>query len=506
MTRVIGQPAPVYDVVIVGGGVVGSITAYRLSGHGISVCLLEKEADLAAGATGANSAIVHAGYDPVPGTLKARYNVEGSRLFPSLCAELGVPFVRNGSLVLAFSEEEHRHLAGLLENGCRNGVEGLELLTADRARALEPALAGGIHSALLAPSGSIVCPYELTFASAETALRNGVDFFFEHEVTGIERPAPGGGFLLRCATRRGQGPERRITARLVVNAAGAFADRISAMAGDASFTITPRRGEYAILDKQYGRPVGHTVFQTPTERGKGVLVTPAVDGNMIIGPNAHAVADPDDTATTTGGMDEVWSSALRSVPSLDRSASIRTFAGIRATPSTHDFIVGESRETEGLFQAAGIESPGLTASPAISKALEEAVIGRLRRSGRAVGPRPGAVSGRVEPIRFRRLGLAEQAALLAADPRYANVICRCENITEPEIIDAIRRTLGEVTVNGIKMRTRAGMGRCQGGFCLPRVMGIIARETGMEESEITLSGTGSRILSGRTRDGGRAEP
>ncbi|MHB8962127.1 MAG: FAD-dependent oxidoreductase [Saccharofermentanales bacterium] len=499
MTQNSRQPAPFYDVVIVGGGVVGSLVAYRLSQYNISICLLDKEADLATGATGANSAIVHAGYDPKPGSMKAKYNVEGNLLFQTLCDTLGVPFIRNGSLVLAFNEQEHSQLAGLLQNGRINGVPGLEMLRAEQVRNLEPSVSGEVYSALLAPTGGIVCPYELTFAAAEVAYDNGAGFLFEHEVTRISRDDKDGRFTLTCATSKGHGPIIQIEAGLVVNAAGVYSDKVSAMAGDRSFAITPRRGEYSIVDKQIGRHVRHTIFQAPTEKGKGILVTPAVDENIIVGPNARFIDDPSDTSTTAEGIEEIWANALRSVPSLDRSYSIRAFSGIRATSSTHDFIVGESAAVPGLFQAAGIESPGLTAAPAIAAVLEESVVGTIRRSGKAITVKPGITMNRKAPVKFRSLELDAQNELLASNPLYANVVCRCENVTEPEVIDAIRRTIGEVTVNGIKMRTRSGMGRCQGGFCLPRILAIVARETGMDETDITLSGTGSEILTGRTR-------
>lgn len=505
MTQNDKQPAPLYDVVIVGGGVVGSLAAYRLSKYNISVCLLDKEADLATGATGANSAIVHAGYDPKPGSLKAKYNVEGNLLFQPLCETLGVPFIRNGSLILSFNEQEHSKLVELLQNGRINGVPGLEILRAEQVRQLEPSVSADVFSALLAPTGGIVCPYELTFAAAEVAYRNGADFLFEHEVTGISRDGTDGGFTLTCRTSKGLGPVRLIGAGLVLNAAGVFSDRISAMAGDSSFIITPRRGEYSIVDKQLGRLIRHTIFQTPTEKGKGILVTPAVDENIIVGPNARIIDDPSDTSTTAEGIREIWTQALKSIPSLDQSYSIRTFSGIRATPSTHDFIVGESGIVRGLFQAAGIESPGLTAAPAIAAALEEAIVGAIRHKGKAVSVKQNITLSREAPVKFRLLGLDDQNGLLESNPLYANVVCRCENVTEPEIICAIHRTIGMVTVNGIKMRTRSGMGRCQGGFCLPRILAIIARETGTDEADITLSGTGSGVLTGRTRNIGKSE-
>lgn len=487
-----------YDVVIIGGGVSGCLTAYRLSEFDLSVCLIEKESDLACGATGANSAIVHSGYDPEPDSAKARFNVEGNRLFEDLCRDLGVPFVRNGSLTIAFSDEENVKLQALLERGRLNGVPGLEILSGEEARRLEPSLSDKVRSALHAPTGGIVCPYELTFAAAEIAYTNGTKFFFEKEVAAIERRiSPEEGFEITCLDRKDADNIFVLYGRIVVNAAGAYADRISSLAGDDTFEIIPRRGEYSIVDKQIGRLIKHTIFQAPTDKGKGVLVTPAVDENIIVGPNAHRVTDPGDTETTGEGIDEIWAMAGKSVPSLKRAFSIRDFAGIRATPSTHDFILGEAPGVRDFFRAAGIESPGLTAAPAFTEVLVSEMIARLMPEGPVI--KKDAVMTRKAPVRFRDLDLKEQEKLLTEDPLYANVICRCENITEAEIVDAVHRTIGEVTVNGVKMRTRAGMGRCQGGFCLPKVIALIARETGQPAECVTLAGAGSDILTGRTR-------
>ena len=487
-----------YDVVIIGGGVSGCLIAYRLSGYDISVCLIEKEADLACGATGANSAIVHSGYDPEPGTKKAHYNVSGNRMFGDLCRDLGVPFVQNGSLIIAFNTQEHAKIEKLFERGTANGVPGLKILTATETLAMEPAVSNEVYSALYAPSGGIVCPYELTFAASETAYNNGTQFLFETEVTAIHRDASSGdSFTVTCRDRKSGNEEFMVKARTIVNAAGAFADKVSAMAGDDSFRIIPRRGEYSIVDKQIGKLVRHTIFQAPTEKGKGVLVTPAVDENIIVGPNAQQVESPDDTATTREGREEIWGSAVKSVPALNRSFSIRDFAGIRATPSTHDFIIGEAPGIPGFYRAAGIESPGLTAAPAFSEDIGKLIIARLMPDHPKY--REASVMTRKPPVRFRNLSPETQGELIAQEPLYSNVICRCENITEAEIVDAIRRTIGEVTVNGIKMRTRAGMGRCQGGFCLPRVISIIARETGRPAESVTMAGAGSDIITGRTR-------
>lgn len=480
--------------------------SYRLSQYDFSVCLLEKEADLAMEETSANSAIVHAGYDPVPGSAKAKYNVLGNSMMEPLCEALHVPFVRNGSLVLGFTAEDRDHLSLLLDRGKANGVEGLEILSQEQVLKMEPNLSTEILCALYAPTGGIVCPYELTLAASEAAHQNGVEYRFEHEVVQIRTKtkktagaydSADARFEVTCRVS-GSSRMRRLTCRFLINAAGAFSDRISAMAGDASFTIIPRRGEYMILDKTFPYKVGHTIFQTPSANGKGVLVTPTVDGNTLIGPNAQEIADPSDDRITQEGQNEIFRQALRSVPSLDRRWMIRSFAGIRSTPSTHDFILRESDAVKGFFQAAGIESPGLTSAPAIAAEMERLITEAFPKKPM----KKAAISMRREPaVRFKDLSREEQLQKIRENPLYAQVVCRCEHVTEAEIVDSIRRPLGARTVNGVKLRTRAGMGRCQSGFCLPRILPILAREWGVPEEKITLFGTGSEIIKGRTRYG-----
>jgi glycerol-3-phosphate dehydrogenase len=509
--------APDFDVVIIGGGVIGSLISYQLSKYEIKVCLVEKEADLAMEETSANSAIVHAGYDPEPGSNKAKFNILGNEMMEPLCNALNVPFERNGSLVLAFTPEDKEHLLFLMDRGRTNGVKGLAILSPEEVFEMEPFLSKEILCALIAPSGGIVCPYELTLAASEVAHRNGVEYRFEHEVTGIRRmrtlpayfevtcsiPGPVASVFRKMdhssPEQTAGAPARRkekITCRFVVNAAGAFADVISRMAGDDSFFIIPRRGEYIVLDKTIPCKVRHTVFQTPSAKGKGVLVTPTVEGNMLVGPNAQPVSDPSDTRTTEEGLNEVFQLAKKSVPSLDRKWMIRSFAGIRSTPSTHDFILGESAAVKGFFQAAGIESPGLTSAPAIASELERNILD-------AFSTKPGLKSSyrtkRKVTVRFRDLSREEQREKIKENPLYAQMICRCEQITEAEVIESIHRPLGAKTINGVKLRTRAGMGRCQSGFCLPRLLPILARELGVPEEAVSLFGTGSEMIKGRTR-------
>lgn len=488
-----------YDTIIIGGGVIGSLISFRLSKYQFSTALLEKEADLAMEESGANSAIVHAGYDPEPGSKKAFYNILGNREMEPLCQQLQVPFRRNGSLVLAFNREEEDQLRRLLERGKTNGVPDLVLLSRNELLKLEPAVSKESVCALYAPTGGIVCPYELTLAAGETACRNGVDFYFEHEVTKIQK-GNDGLFTVSCHIPDPDNLKSFLTqtfqCRFLINASGAYADKVSAMAGDASFTITPRRGEYLVMDKMVGNLVQHTIFQAPSVKGKGVLVTPSVDGNLLIGPNAQVVGDPSDKRTTAAGMQEIWELARKSVPSIDKRWIIRSFSGIRSTPSTHDFIIQESDAVPGFFQVSGIESPGLTAAPAISSEVE-----RLVTEAFPMKPelKEQYIQTREAIVRFRDLSLTEQQQKIQEDPQYAHVVCRCEKVTEAEIVDAIRRPLGAKTLNGVKMRTRAGMGRCQSGFCLPKVLEILSRERGIAEEAVTLSGTGSELITGKTR-------
>lgn len=472
-----------YDVLIVGGGITGCMTAYRLSGYRLRVAVAEATGDVAMGATKANSAIVHAGYDAVPGTLKAKYNVAGCAEMPELARLLDVPYNNCGSLVCAFSEDDMPALRELLERGEKNGVPGLEIVSGERARELEPALSEEIYAALWAPTAGIVCPYELCIAAGETAARNGCDFYFNFPV---ERIRAADGHLV--AESRG----REISARFVVNAAGAHSAELAVKSGDLDFPveIIPRRGEYGLLDKGKGSRVRRVVFACPTERGKGILVSPTVDGNVIVGPNAHRVESADDTSTTSEGIEEVFEGGRRLVPGVSPRDMITSFAGVRATPSTGDFYVRPSERVSGLLHLVGIESPGLAASPALSRAAVE-LLGEM---GLHLEENPDAVMERPPVVRFRLLRASEKNELIKRDPSYGRIVCRCETITEGEILDAIRRPLGARDIDMVKRRVRAGMGRCQGGFCSPRVAELLAKELGISLGEVTKKGCGSELV------------
>lgn len=474
------------DITIIGGGVVGCLIGRELSRYRLDTLLVEKKSDVGDATTKANSAIVHAGFDAKPGSLKARFNVEGNALYEQMCEELSVPFIRNGSLVLAFAEEELPALRDLLERGNTNGVPGLELISGDEARRREPNLAGTVIEALVAPSGGIVEPWNVAVAAAENAMDNGMDLMLDAEVTAID-PIPGGWRV----TAGG----KAIDTRVVINCAGLYSDQIHDMVSEPCFKIHYRRGEYFVLDKKEGSFVSHTIFQCPSEKGKGVLISPTVHGNLIVGPNADEVSTPEETETTAAGLEGVRAAALRSAEKIGFGSVITSFSGLRPTPSTHDFIIGEAKGAPGFFDAAGIESPGLTAAPAIAVHMAKLVGEHLG----GLEPKPGFNPRRRPMIHFNHLSSAEKAAWIREDSRFGRIVCRCESITEGEIVDAVHRHAGATTVDGVKRRLRPGMGRCQGGFCGPRVVEILARELGVPMSAIRKDGPDAVLLTGETK-------
>ena len=476
------------DVAIIGCGVIGAATAFSLARYDLSVMVLERENDVATGTTKANSAIVHAGYDPEPGTLMARLNVEGNRMVKELAKQLDVPCKEIGSLVLAFDERDLETIKELYRRGVANGVPDLELLSAEQALAMEPSLSKEVKGALLAPSAAIVSPWELCLALAEVAVKNGVELRRNSPVTAIEKIE--GGYRI---TAGGEVVE----ARMVVNAAGAEADRIHDLIAPHAFTTLPSRGEYYLMDKSQGALVDHVIFQCPNKDGKGVLVSPTVHGNLIVGPNAEPVEGPTDVAVTADGLAFVKKQAAKSVPGINYRESIRNFAGVRAVTDQPDFIIAEVEGAPGFIDLGGIKSPGLTSAPAIG---EEAVK-LLEKAGLVLTEKPNFVAER-RRVRFKELSSKEKAALVAKNPAYGRIICRCETISEGEILDALHSPIPPVSIDGVKRRCNPGMGRCQGGFCGPRVQEIIARELGVPQQEIPQDKAGSRILLGRTKEKG----
>lgn len=473
------------DVIIIGCGVVGAACAYRLSRYKLRVTVLEAGGDVAAGTTKANSAILHAGYDPKPGTLMARLNVEGVRMAEEICRELDVPYRKTGSMVLAFDEKDRACLRELMERGEKNGVPELRLLTGEEARALEPELSGEVAEALLAPTAAIVNPWEYALAMAEAAVKNGVEVHRNCRVAAIARE--GDGFAVSAGGRVFHG-------RYVINAAGVHAGEVHQLIGKPAFAIRPAKGEYDLLDKCEGERVRHVIFQCPGAAGKGVLVSPTVHGNLIVGPTSEP-SGPDDVSNTRKGLQMIQELASRSVPGIRFRENIRNFAGVRAGSDRGDFIIEESPGVPGFFQAAGICSPGLSAAPAIAEYL----IRLMARRGLELEEKE-IFDGVRRRVRFRELDAEARNALIARDPRYGRVVCRCETVTEGEIVECLRQPIPPRSVNGVKRRVGAGMGRCQGGFCGPRVQEILARELGVRPEEIPLEDPGSYILTGETKE------
>ncbi|MBR1810525.1 MAG: FAD-dependent oxidoreductase [Clostridia bacterium] len=476
-----------YDVAIIGAGVTGAMTARLLSSYKLKTVLVEKTNDVAMGASKANSAIVHAGFDAKPGTLKAKLNVKGCAMMPQTCRDLSVPYKNNGSLVVAFSDEEMDTVRELYDRGMANGVQGMTILNQAELRALEPKISDEAKGALSAGTAGIVCPYELTIASTENAVNNGVDFMRNAEVTAISDD----GEIFTITTAAGE-----IRAKYIINAAGCYSDVIARMVGDDSFDIAVRSGEYYVLDRSVGNTVSHTIFQCPTIMGKGILVTPTVDGNLLIGPTADDVGERDNLATTDAGLANVRKLAMKSVPSVSTRDAITSFTGLRAHPVSDDFVIGASKANARFINAAGIESPGLSAAPATAEYVAEKLFASM---GATPEKNPDYNPYREAPVRFRHMTAEERTALVKENPAYGRIICRCETITEGEIIDAIKAPAGARDVDGVKRRTRAGMGRCQGGFCGSKVVEILARELDVPVNTITKFGGNSNILYERTK-------
>ena len=474
-----------YDVCIIGAGVTGCAIARELSRYQVDVCVVEKCEDVCCGTSKANSAIIHAGYDAPEGSLMARLNVRGNEMMDGLSQELDFPFRRNGSLTVCLQEEDMPALQALYERGRNNGVKGLRILSGEEALALEPHLQEGVTGALYAPSGGIVCPFLMTIALAENACVNGVEFRFQTKVLHIQN-ADG---YYRLETDQGV-----LESRYVVNAAGVYSDLLHNMVSSHPIHIMPRKGEYLLLDHSAGRHVSHTVFMLPTRLGKGVLVAPTIHGNLIVGPTALDTEDREGTNTTAEGLREVAAKAALTVRDIPLRQVITSFSGLRAHEDGHEFIIGEPEDAPQFIDAAGIESPGLSSAPAIGEMVAE-MLGEkmgLKPKEQFVGRRKGILNPSV-------LSMEARNRLIRENPAYGTIICRCESVTEGEILDAIHRPLGAVSLDGVKRRTRAGMGRCQSGFCAPRVMELLSRELAVPMEEVTKSGGVSRMVTGTTK-------
>ncbi len=480
-----------YDVLIIGAGITGCMSARELSKYKLKIALVEAGSDVASGATRANSAIVHAGFDAKCQTLKAKLNVRGCNMMADVCKKLDVPYKNNTSLVVAFGEDEEKKLVEILERGQNNGVRGLRIINKGELNELEPNISALATKALLAPSAGIVCPYELACAAAENAVVNGADFVSDFKVDKIEKTDD----VFNVYSNG-----RVLSARYVVSAVGVYADDIAKMINEDDFPvkIIPRRGEYMLMDKKLGSLANATLFMLPSKEGKGVLVSPTVDNNLIIGPNAHEV-EKGDTQTTEEGLDEILLGARRLISNIDSRAVITSFAGVRATPNTEDFYINESKSLKGFLHAAGIESPGLASSPAVA----EYIVNKLGEMGLKLVNNDNYIETRRKDghmkKHFKDMTAEEKNAAIKEDARYGKIICRCESVTEGDIVEAIHSPLGARSLDMVKRRTRAGMGRCQGGFCSVRVVDIIARETGADMMDIVKDSPKSKLLFNRTK-------
>jgi glycerol-3-phosphate dehydrogenase len=476
----------IYDVIIIGGGVIGCTIARTLSKYDLNIALLEKEADVASGTTKANSGVVHAGYAAEREYIKRDLCIKGNKMYTQAVEELNFPFQRIGSFVVALEEDQIKDLERQRKEGTQDGVPGLELiLDKEKIKYMEPNITDDVIGVLHAPSAGLVSPYELTFALAENAAMNGVKFFLNQKVRKIKHQ----NYVFIITTK-----DKEFRTNNVINAAGLYAAKISRMVGMDYFDIMPRKGEYILFDRN-AMHLNKILFPIPTKISKGILVCPTLHGNTFVGPNAQNLTDKKDTSTTEAGLKEILEGARKLVPNLPVRASIRNFAGLRAVPDSYDFII-DNTDVYGFINIAGILSPGLTSCFAIA----EKVIGFLELLGVELNVKDDYNPIRPKPERFKDFSKEELDNKIQEDPTWANIICRCETIPEKEILNAIHSPVGATTVDGVKFRCRPGMGRCQGGFCRPRVMEILARELKIPYEKVTKRGEDTRILLGKTKE------
>ena len=477
-----------YDIAVIGAGISGSAIARELSKYDLKTVVIEKRVEVCQGTTKANSAIVHGGFDAKEGSLKAKLNVEGNRLYKGLCEELNVEFKQIGSLVLAFNDDDIKHIEELYNRGLVNKVSGLKILNKEEVLKIEPNVNKNVVAALLCESAGIVCPFNLNVALMENAISNGVELKLESEVIDINKEDDI--FNIKINNKKD------IKAKYVINAAGVYADKINNMVGGDEYFIIPRKGEYKVLDKSEGKMVNHVLFQCPTEKGKGTLVTQTVHGNLLVGPNATVVEDREDITTSRFGINEIVSDSKKSIENIDFRKTITSFAGLRATPNTGDFMIFASQKCKNFINVGGIESPGLASAPAVAKY----VLNILKEEGLELKE-----NDTFNPIRnrnksFIHMTKEEREEIVKKDERYRRIICRCESVTEGEIVDAINSPCGARTEDGIKRRVRPGMGRCQGGFCGPKVIEILARELNIDIEDVQKDYNDSKTVIGKVKE------
>ncbi len=477
-----------YDVIIIGAGVSGTAVARELSKYQVKVCVVEKGEDVCSGTSKANSAIIHAGYDAATGSLMAKLNVLGNTMMPKLANELDIPFHQVGSLVVCLNKNDIPSLQSLYERGIANGVKGLELITEqEKIFKMEPNLAKETVAVLHAPTAGIICPFTLNIALAENANENGVEFQFQSEVTNVEKDGTG----WKVSTTSGI-----YHTKYVVNAAGVYGDQIHNMVSNHTIKITARKGDYLLLDKRAGQHIHKTIFALPSKLGKGILVTPTIHGNLLVGPTAVDREDKNSVATTQEELDDIQKKAKYSVKDIPFRQVITSFAGLRAHENGHEFLIGELDDAPGFIDCVGIESPGLSSCPAIGLMVVDILQNKERYPINKYykAKRKGILNPQT-------LSKEDRIKLISENPTYGNIICRCEMISEGEILDAIHRPLGARSLDAVKRRTRAGMGRCQGGFCSPKVMGLISRECNIDMLDITKAGGESKCILGVNRQG-----
>ncbi len=475
-----------FDVIVIGSGIIGSYISRELSRYDLDVLVLEKENDVANGTSKANTALVHAGYDAKPNTNMAKFNVLGNSMFDKVCDELYVPFKRPGSLVLGFNDSDKNTIHDLYEKGIKNGVPGLSILDRKQLLELEPNIGDDVIIALHAATGGIVGPWELAIALMENAMDNGVSLNLNTEVIDIIKQESS--FLVK--TNQGE-----FESKILINAAGLFADTINNMVSNEKITINPVAGEYFLLDKTAQNLVSRVVFQCPSETSKGVVVTPTVHGNIVVGPDSIEILEKEDKATHKDRLDFIKNKALKSIKNIPFNENITNFTGLRASSTTGDFIIGEAKDVKGFINVAGIKSPGLSSAPAIGLYVSNLAVNILGdvKENSSFNPR------RKKPLVFNDLTDDEKTEIIKKDKKYGNIICRCETVSEGEIVDCIKRNAGATTVDGVKKRVRPGMGRCQGGFCMPRVVEILSRELNIPMEEVMKNSKSSYILTGRTK-------
>ena len=477
-----------FDVVVIGSGIVGSLVARKLSSYQLSIAVLEKEPDVGNVTTMANSAIVHSGYDPVPGTLKAKLNVLGNKMFDKLCEELDVEMERIGSLTVALYDEQLPLLNKLAERSAQNGVE-VKILNAEETLKLEPHLNPQVKGSLLAPTAGIVNPFTLSVHAMENAVDNGVKLFLNEKVVKINKESDF--YSIVCQSGN------IYQTKVVINAAGVYSDEIHKMVEDIDYTITPRKGEYFILDHYTDDLVKHTIFPLPSEKGKGILVTPSIGGTYLIGPSAEAMPSKDDVSTDKPTLDNVRRQALDMVPSIPFNQVIRTFAGSRPTPSTHDFVIGFAKSDNHFINLSGIESPGLVSSPAIAEYVVNEYVSKVLN----LKPNANFNPNVKKRPNLAKMSVEEKQAFIKKNPEYGQIICNCEKVSLGEILFEMNTSVPPTTIKAVKKRTRAGFGKCQGGFCQPLVIKLISEKFNIPLDKVLFQKAGSFVVPYKVKGG-----